>query len=199
METSHALWWPCFWWIKYGYFCRGSPSDHFYQIIFNSDHWFQSSKFPHRYKKETGHAPWRPCFWRVNFVLAIIVVRHSVTVSTKLFCILTTGFRGEDLQSFCYRDKPRPLAAMFSTDQISFSYFCRGSPKEHSREIWLKLAKWHRRSCHLNRQIVDDARRRTTTHNSRWRTTDETEHFVFMWANRTQETLKQMLERIFIE
>ena len=57
-------------------------------------------------------------FWWIKFVLAI---------STKLFWSLVS----EDPQSFCYRDKPCPLAAMFLMDQIRFSYFCRGSPSDH--------------------------------------------------------------------
>ena len=35
-----------------------------------------------------------------------------MTVSAKLFSILTIGFKGEDLQKLCYHDKPRPLVAM---------------------------------------------------------------------------------------
>ena len=37
-----------------------------------------------------------------------------------------------------------------------FLLFCRGCPKYHSCEAWLKLAQWYRSSCHL-KQIVDDA------------------------------------------
>ena len=36
-----------------------------------------------------------------------------------------------------------PHDAMFLTDQISFSCSCRGSPKEHSCEVWLELVQWY--------------------------------------------------------
>ena len=62
---SNAPWWPCFLTdqISSSYFCSRSPSDHFCQIIFNSDHWFQRRflKFSHRDIMETGHASWWPC------------------------------------------------------------------------------------------------------------------------------------------
>ena len=59
METGHAPWWPCFLTdqIYFSYLARRSPSDYFYQIILNSDKWFQnrrSSKFL--------SPRWRPCF-----------------------------------------------------------------------------------------------------------------------------------------
>ena len=58
-----------------------------------------------------------------------------------------------------------PWRPCFLTDQISLSSFCRWSPKNHSCEVCLKLAKWFSRSCHL-KQIVDDARRTLTDPNS---------------------------------
>ena len=33
--------------------------------------------------------------------------------------------------------------------------FVKGHLKDHSNEVWLKLAWWYRRDCHL-KQIVDD-------------------------------------------
>ena len=65
------------------------------------------------------------------------------------FGILITGFRGEALQSFCYRDKPRPMAAIFLTDQISSSFlFCRGSPSDHLFQIIFNSDHWfQRRFC----------------------------------------------------
>ena len=36
---------------------------------------------------------------------------------------------------------------------------------DHSCEVWLKLAHWYRRSCHL-KQIVDDAGQPVTDPNS---------------------------------
>ena len=50
-----------------------------------------------------------------------------MTMATKLFRIMTNGFR--DLQSFCYGDKPH-MTAMFLRDQF-FSFFFRGSPKNN--------------------------------------------------------------------
>ena len=44
--------------------------------------------------------------------LAIFVEGPLVTISAKLFSILTIGFKGEDLKKSCYHDKPRPLVAM---------------------------------------------------------------------------------------
>ena len=44
---------------------------------------------------------------------------------------------------------------MFLDEQISCSYFCRGTPKEHSCSAWLKLA-WRNRSCHLNKLLTMD-------------------------------------------
>ena len=46
-------------------------------------------------------------------------------------------------------------------DFNSFSYFEKRSPKEHSCEVWLKLAWWFRRRCCLKKLLTDDARRTT--------------------------------------
>ena len=85
--------------ISFQYFCTGLPSDHFCQIIFNCDHWFQETiflSFPKgTFINETGHAPWR--------------------------------------------------AAMFLTDQIRYSYFCR-SPRAHFYQtIWNSDHRFQRR------------------------------------------------------
>ena len=59
---SHTPWWQCFLMdqISFSYFCRRSPGDHFCQIIFSSDHWFQEIK---------PRPPWRPCFltYQISF------------------------------------------------------------------------------------------------------------------------------------
>ena len=47
--------------ICFGYFCRGSPGDHFCQIVLKSEHLFKKT-FKVSYTGVTGHAPWRPCF-----------------------------------------------------------------------------------------------------------------------------------------
>ena len=46
---------------------------------------------------------------------------------------------------FCYQSPWQP----FLTDQMSFNYFCRGSPRDHSSEVRLKLAQTCRSNCHL--------------------------------------------------
>ena len=42
-------------------FFDGSNYDYFYQIILNSDHLFQRSKF---FVNAISHAPWWPCYLR---------------------------------------------------------------------------------------------------------------------------------------
>ena len=42
------------------------------------------------------------------------------------------------------------------------SYFCRGSPREHSCEVWLKLAQFYKMSFYL-KQIVEDEQSITLT------------------------------------
>ena len=57
-----------------------------------------------------------------------------MTISAKLFSILTTSFRGEDFKVFqkVYIMKTSPLSdGNVLTDQIRCSYFCRGSPNYH--------------------------------------------------------------------
>ena len=60
-------------------------------------------------------------FWRIKFILLIFVESQLV----KLFQILTNSFRG-DLQSFCYGDKPRLLAAMFFYGSNLLAIFVEG-------------------------------------------------------------------------
>ena len=56
-------------------------------------------RFLQRYIIETGYASWRPCFLtdQIHFQIRFFVEGHLVTVSTKLFSILSIGFRGEDV------------------------------------------------------------------------------------------------------
>ena len=97
---SYTPWWPCFLTGKgsFSYFCSYlvTISAKLFSIL-PTGFRRRFLKFSHRYIMETGHASWRPCFWRIKFVLAIFV-GHQVLISTKLFWILTPGFR--DLQSF---------------------------------------------------------------------------------------------------
>ena len=94
----------------------------------------------------TGQSPLQPGFFDIKLVLAVLADSHLVTISTKLFCVVTTGFKGDDLQSFCYRNKPRRLAAIFLTDQISFRYFSRGPPCDHfCQMIFNSDHLWQRR------------------------------------------------------
>ena len=81
-------------------------------------------------------------FLGIKFVSAFFVEGHPVIISTKFFLILTTDFR-EDFFNFHYRDKTRSLAGWqpcYLTGQICFSYFYTGTSREHSCEVWLKLA-----------------------------------------------------------
>ena len=74
----------------------------------------------------------------------------------------------------------------------SFSYFGKGSPGQHSCEVWMELAYWFRRSSHL-KEIVDAARRRMddgrrTTDNGHWPITiAHHEHLVLRWANNSRK------------
>ena len=54
-------------------------------------------------------------------------------ISTKLFLILTTGFRTEDFKSFCYPAMPCPLVAMF----FDVAIFVEG----HLRNIPMKFGE----------------------------------------------------------
>ena len=88
----------CFDWSNlFSYFCRGSPFNHFckkknqFWPLVSEENMFKVSHIGHIWK--TGYTPWRPCFWRIKFVLAIFVKGNPVIISTKLFWILTTGFR----------------------------------------------------------------------------------------------------------
>ena len=40
------------------------------------------------------HAPCQTCIWLIEFLLAIFVEGHLITISAKSISILTTGFRG---------------------------------------------------------------------------------------------------------
>ena len=51
-----------------------------------------------RYIRETGHAPWWPCLLTDQICFCHCCRGSpSLIVSAKLFSILTTGFRGEDV------------------------------------------------------------------------------------------------------
>ena len=97
-----------------------SPSHHFCQIVFNSDHWFQ--RIFHRYIMET-------CFLTDPICFSYFV-GHPVDYFYQIILYSDVGFR-EDLQSFCYHKKLRLLVAIFLLDPISLSYFVEG----HLRNI----------------------------------------------------------------
>ena len=87
-----------------------------------------------------GHVVFR----LIKFLLAISVEGCLVTISVKLFLILTTGFR-DGLQSFLHRyireTGHTPWQPFFLMDQISFSYFCIGSPSDHFRDFSSNFGK----------------------------------------------------------
>ena len=88
-------------------------------------------------------------------------------ISTKLFLILIAVFRR--FLVFVIVISHGPWGHVFFMDQISFSCFCRGSPKEHSCEVWLKLAKFYR-SCHFKPIValhIDDNGQQTLTDSNR--------------------------------
>ena len=83
--------------------------NHFCQIVFNSDQWFQkerSLRFIQRYLRETGHLPWRPGLLTKKIILTILTdqifssyfCKESLSaIPAKSFLIMATGFRGEDV------------------------------------------------------------------------------------------------------
>ena len=75
--------------ISFSYFCRESPSDHFWQKKkFNSDHWLQMIrflKFSHRYVIETSLAPGGRVFDGSNSFKTIFIEGQPVTISTIVF------------------------------------------------------------------------------------------------------------------
>ena len=81
-----------------------------------------------------------------NLFLAIFTEGHQVTISTKLFWILTTSLRAEDLQSFCFHNKPWPLAVMFLMNQFFLAIFEEGhSPSDHFWQVILNSGHWFQR------------------------------------------------------
>ena len=90
--------------ISFSYFCRGSPNNHFYQIIFNSDHWFQKMMFkvPYIGTQEKWATP------RGGHVFLTDQVRFSYFLSKVIQC-----------KSLPNCDKPQPQAAMFF-DRLNF-------------------------------------------------------------------------------
>ena len=64
----------------------------------------------------------------------------------------------------------------------SFSYFGKGSPGQHSCEVWMELALWFRRSSHL-KEIVD-ATQQTTNNTHSLITIAHHEHFMLRWAKK---------------
>ena len=143
---SQAPWRPCFWRIKFllAIFVAGHLVTISAKLFSSLTTGFRRRFFiffSHRFIRKTGHAPWWPCFLTDHIRFCYFCRCHPVTISTKLFWIRTTGFRGEDLLSFCYHNKPPPppppppLAAMFLTDQLSLAIFV----DVHLRNIPMKF------------------------------------------------------------
>ena len=80
-----------------------------------------------------SHAPWQPGFWQIKFVLAVFVEGHLVTISSKLFSILTIVFRGE----------PTKIA---NTNLIRLKHDCQGwwpFPLSTNIRIFKRLLLWN--------------------------------------------------------
>ena len=70
---------------------------------------------------------------------------YQITFITY-FWILTTGLRAEDLQSFCFHNKPRPLAVMFFDGSIFLAIFEEGhGPSDHFGQLILNSGHWFQR------------------------------------------------------
>ena len=116
--------------ILFSYFCWRSSSDHFYQIILNSDH--QLKEIFKICLNAISHAPCQTCFWWIKFLLAFFVEGHLITISAKSISIPTTGFR-----SFLHRRIRETVYAPGGHGfcQIKFifkiSYFCGRSSSDH--------------------------------------------------------------------
>ena len=79
-------------------------------------------------------------------ILAIFCRGIPSDYSAKSFSILTVGFREEDVLSFLYRcikeTGQAPWQVCFSTDQISFSYFCRRSSSDQFCQNIVDSDEW---------------------------------------------------------
>ena len=114
--------------ISFSNFCRGSPSDHCCQIVFNSDNWFQRRclKFPtHSHIRETGHTLWRPCFLMDQICLCYFYRRSSSDHFYQIILNSDHQFQ-ERVFSFCYHDKPRPLVVYVSYFKFPLAMFVEG-------------------------------------------------------------------------
>ena len=99
-------WLPCFlrYQIHLSYYCR-SPNDHFFQIVFVSDHWFKRQCIKFLTLVHKGNWP---------FPLAAILLRKGH------FCQIIMN-SGQQLQKRRFL-KYRPLAAIILFLQINFSF-----------------------------------------------------------------------------
>ena len=73
---------------------------------------------------------------RVKLVILILVifVGHQLPISAKLYSILTTGFREDNLillYTYIRKISNAPWQLLFLTNQICFRCFCRKSPNYH--------------------------------------------------------------------
>ena len=102
--------------------------------------------FPYSHISKTGPTPGSHVFWDIKILWTTLVEVHPRIISVKLFWNWTSSFGEEDFQSFLYiaykENWPRPWRPCFLRYQNSLNNFGRGSPKDHSYKIYLKLDQW---------------------------------------------------------
>ena len=179
-ETSHTPWRPCFLMdhISFSYFGRGSPSDHSCKNVLNSDHWFQTRRFLNisikPYIKGNRPCPLAamffdgslPCFLMDHISFSYFdrgsPSDHSYKkVLNSDHWFQTRRFLNISIKPYIKGNRPCPLAAMFFDgslpcflmDHISFSYFDRGSPSDHSCKKVLNSDHWFQTRRFLNISI----------------------------------------------
>ena len=90
------------------------------------------------------HAHWQPCFLWIGSKVLFWQGNHPTTIYVKLFWNRTNDWFILIFISFF---NWFPWQPKYFMDFISFSYFQKRSPKEHSYEVWFHLVNRFRTTC----------------------------------------------------
>ena len=156
---------PCFWADQNfaNNFWKGSPKEHSCEIISKCDQWFRRRFFKNFFMSiecRSPHSP-EPCLWTdqnfVNNFWKGLPKEHSCEIILKSD---QRFLRRRFFKNYIKNSISLPWQPEFLMESNSVNNFWRGSPKEHSCQVWSKLAqRFGRRRCLKKLLTMHDGRR----------------------------------------
>ena len=142
---------PCLWTDQNfaNNFWKGLPKEHSCEIISKLDQRFQRKDFLSvsscLYSARSSHSP-EPCFGWIKISRTVFEKGHPRNIPVKLFENPTSSSR-RFVKNCLKTSISLPWQPEFLMESNSANNFWRGPPKEHSCQVWSKLANQFGKRC----------------------------------------------------